>query len=444
MNNFSKAFWTILFFSFLIRLAVMIWSFNFRENTDVLRYRDWAGIAHIYSLKDTYNGAHLTFGTIPNTVPPGSLYVIVLMYELQIVLVKTFLHFFHTINTVWVNGIFMDTSLRLPLILADLLIGILIFKVVAIKKSQKHAVFAASLFLFNPVIIYNSSFWGQMDSLNNLFFYIALFLLLQQKYFFATTSFFLSLFIKLSVLFQIPFFFLLLFTIEKKKAKIFISSLFSVIVILVLTLPISWNPIAWFINFFKNNSIGEMKNITAFAFNFWWVVFKPLIKVGPHTDAFNFSEIRLYGSPLSSEKLFGLPLFYFGVLLFTISTLPFIKLILNLKQKIMRQENFFLLFSVSSLLAFLFLPHMHERYLYPLFPLLATYIGITGKQIWTFILLSFFNLLNLYIVWHPFLYPSLPYSLMTNQSFQWSISIGLLITGLIFYIYSLKSLYGEK
>ncbi len=63
---------------------------------------------------------------------------------------------------------------KLPAILADLITGVFIYKI--IKKSadpkdskrEKLAIIAAALYVFNPAIIYNSALWGQVDSFTAL------------------------------------------------------------------------------------------------------------------------------------------------------------------------------------------------------------------------------------------------------------------------------------
>ena len=87
---------------------------------------------------------------------------------------------------------------------------------------------------------------------------------------------------------------------------------------------------------------------------------------------------------------------------------------------------------------------MHERYLYPLFPLFAIYVGLKGKFLFIFIALSILNFINLYLVWHPMRLIFFPYEMMTNQWFQWIISGLTLAIAVIFYFKSLKSFGHEK
>lgn len=435
MKLFPKSFILLLIVGLFLRLFISIWSNNFRENTDVLRYKDWAKIAYIFGLKDTYSSNHISFGTLANNQSPGSLYIISSMFNADILAAK--LYFRLTKNTPSTisafNGPIINFFLRIPSILADLAITILIYKIVTTFKASKKGILSANLFLFNPVVIYNSSFWGQMDSLNNLFFLLAIYCLCKKRYFFSIISMFLSLYIKLSLLFILPIFFLLLLYLYSKK-NIIVGSIISVLILCILTLPISSSPFIWIVEFVKKSAEGEMQNITAFAFNFWWIIFKPHVIIGDTASLFSFSEIELIKSPLSTNTYLSIPLYLWGFILFTLSSIP--HLFYMLKNKCKNSKHIFIFFSIVIFLGFLFLPKMHERYLYPIFPLLAVVAGYNKKMVWIYIILTILNFINVYIVWHPFILSLLPYTLIRNQSFQWLIAALICTSGIYLYFTS--------
>lgn len=443
MKLFSRTIIVVLVLALLLRIIVVLWSFNFRENTDTLRYRDWGRISYLYGLSDTYSNKHLSFGTLPNNQPPGSLYTILGMYNLSIQTSKVILRLTKSQpgSLQWINGPLLDFFLRLPSLLADVVIGYFIYKLVRTKSSEKLAVIASCLFLFNPAVLYNSAFWGQMDSINNLFMLVAIYLLYKQKIELVLPFVLLSLFVKLSLLPLLTLFIIVLFLQKNKDlGKILVSIIISIVLIIVLTLPISSLPFSFIFSFMTSNGIGEMQNITAFAFNFWWVLFKPTILIGPPTSLFSFSEVRLVGSPFDSLVFFGFRLFEWALILFFVFLLPVIVQIFKNRDKILKVENLFLIFSIATLLMFLILPRMHERYVYPVLPLLSVYFGLTRKSLLTYVALSIFSFINLYIVWHPMTLPLLTYQVIKDVNFQWVISIAILITGSIFYFKSLKIL----
>lgn len=417
-------------------MGFMFLSFQFRENTDILRYKDWGRISFLYGPADTYNSYHLSFGTLPNNQPPGSLYIINSMYFTQIQASKILMKIFNFSpgEIPWINIYLPDIFLRIPSIFADILIGLIIYNLIKTKKGRKEAIIYSSIFLFNPVIIYNSSFWGQMDSLNNLFLLLSILFLIKKRYFLSLFFIFTSLYIKLSLIFILPLLLLIIFLKLKQKIKLILFLLLIFIFLFILTIPISANP-SWFLNFAFENAKGEMQNITNFAFNFWWFIFKPHLLMGP-TKNMSFSEILLTNSPSSLVK-FGLSLETWAYLLSAIFSLPLFFKILKNKEEIFSNGKIFLYISLLAFIGFMFLPKMHERYIYPVFPLLTIYIGFNKAFVYFLIPLIILNFINLYFVWHPFLPLLFPFWAMNNLGFQWNISFLTLIIFAFFYIKTL-------
>lgn len=424
----------------------MFYSFQFRENTDVLRYKDWGRIAFLHNFEETYHNTYLEFGTLANNHPPGSLYIISGMYNLQIQVAKVFLKIFHIAegDAVWINVQLLYSFLRLPSILADLTIGVIIYVIIKSRTSKKNAILGSSFFLFNPVVIYNSAFWGQMDSVNNLFFITALFLLTQKKYFFSILALLISFYVKLSLIFFIPILLIIYYLQVKNRSKLLLSATVSVIFIIIATLPISNNPANWLYGFVTKNGLGEINNITAFAFNFWWMIFSPLVQIGSPDNLYTFSQVEMANSPLSSDSYFGFTLMQWSLFIFGILLIPILIIIIKLKREILKVNNLFLILSLVALTAFVVLPKMHERYMYPVFPLLAVYIGLKNKFIFVFLLLSLLNFINLYMVWHPMMISILSYEIMNNHLFQWTMSFFTVLVSAIFYIKSIKILYAKE
>jgi Gpi18-like mannosyltransferase len=278
-----------------------------------------------------------------------------------------------------------DLFLKFPSILADLAIGVLIYFCVSRYTKKKHALLAMSLFIFNPVIIYNSAVWGQVDAINNLFLYCSLLFLLSRKYFLTIFTFFLCLYVKISLLPLLPL--ILLLALKETKydyKKIFIFTITSIAALLIFTLPVSNSPLIWIINFLEQNSSGQLQHIANYCFNFWSLIFNPDY----------FANI-----PLSSEIFYGLSLETWAYLIFFVVSIPL--LFWALRNKTLDAARLFGVCMLTTFAMFLFLPRMHERYLYPLFPLFATYIGLKGKYYLEFLLATLLNFIGLYVAWHP-------------------------------------------
>jgi len=358
-----------------IFLALYLLQPGFSVNDDLLRYQDWGKIAYDHQVSDTYSSKYLTYGTNPNNQPPGTVYIDLSMYSLSQIV-----HFFSP-----QQPDIYPFFLKLPNILADLLIGIMIYYLINKKNKKKYALFGSCLFLLNPVVIYNSAVWGQTDALNNVLFFASLVLLFSNKYFFSILLFFFSLYIKLSLLPLFPLYLLIL--LKKTQFNLLRSCIYVIVsmaILLLFTLPLSSTPHIWLTQFFIHNSSGELQHIVNYSFNFWSVLFNP--------DSFSLI-------PLSSDIYFGLSLATWAYILFTLTYIPL--LIYTLKQKRLSDSQVLALLFIAAFATFLLLPRMHQRYIYPVIPLIATYIGIERKNIIPYILLSIVNFINLYVVWHP-------------------------------------------
>lgn len=437
----SKNIVILLVVACVFRIFLMLWSFEHPVHKDILRFRDWASIPYVYNLRDPYEGKHLTFGISPLNMPPGTLYILTSAYRVNLLAARVIMKVTHTQpgELIWVNVWLTNAFLRIPGIMSDLLIGYLIYAIVRKYRNQKNALFASGLFLCNPSIFYISSFWGQMDSIHNALFILALYVFYRGKQFLSLLFLFLSLYVKLTIVVLIVPLLFIMFLLNTYKIKFIAYVAFVIAFILLVTLPISNAPHIWFYEFLQKNSLGEMDNITSLATNFWWAVFKPRMIIGDPTSDFSFTLDRFVGSPSSATLFLGLSLFNWALVALFLVSLPLLRLVYLLKEKFFKPEILFLLLSLFSLLAYLFLPHMHERYLYPFIPLMAIYIGLKSKYLWIFCVISLLNFLNIYIVWHPMVNPALPYWLMNNENFQWMISFGTVLATFVLYVKVMKS-----
>lgn len=431
----KKRFWFIflLVSALAVRIAILYFIVNAREHTDILRYKDWARIAFLYGYADTYSSTHLQFGTLPNNLPPGMLYILSFMYMIGIQISKLILSITHSLpgSIIWLNVTLITLLFRIPAIVSDLVIGIFIYKI--IRNSTKNFVrpfIGMGLFLFNPIVLYNSTVWGQMDAVVNVFFIASLYAYIRKNIFPSMLLFLFCLFIKLSLVYFLPVYIILWWKhVPWKRFLYYVAAVFSLGFILIL--PVSINPILWLTVFLKNNAIGEMTNITAYAFNMWWMIFHPLAIPQGIQDSFNFSIMNLQGSPSDSLVYFGISLFWWACIAFILFVIPVLYRLI--KKEISTSDMTRSLFIVS-LLAFLLLPRMHERYMYPVFPLLAILASGSGWYCLGFAGLSILHFVNIYIVWHPVELLILPYTLWGQRSVQWFVSVFIVFISAVFYI----------
>ncbi len=71
--------------------------------------------------------------------------------------------------------------LKLPAIIADITLAYLIYKEVKKTFSEKISLISSFLILFNPAFIFNSSIWGQIDSLFTLTLFLSIYFLQNKK-----------------------------------------------------------------------------------------------------------------------------------------------------------------------------------------------------------------------------------------------------------------------
>ncbi len=269
--------------------------------------------------------------------------------------------------------------LKLPAILADLGIAYVIYKFLVKHKGLKAAKIGAILFLFNPVIWYNSAVWGQTDSVVSLMALLSLWFLLAKKPILSALSLALCLYIKISLAVFIPIYLILFLKHKFAKKRILVSVVLPIMIFAVLTLPFSYphEPFGWLIMIYKEKVLAnQLQVITANAFNLWALLTG--IKEQPHS---------LFFGPISYQL--------WGVALFILSIVP-------LLFKVIRRpgfDNAIWALALTSFSSFMFLTNMHERYLYPLFPYLTILVALNTKLLPIYIGVSGISLLNLYHLW---------------------------------------------
>jgi uncharacterized membrane protein len=141
-------------------------------------------------------------------------------------------------NILVVPGPLFDLLVKLPLILSDLIIALLIYKLVKrYLGDERVAVSACALWFLNPLTIWVSSGWGMFDTLPALFTVLGLYFMLDKKFAYAGISLALSIVMKYyAVVLVFP---LLLVAWEKGRWRGLAESLGSTAaVILVLSAPL--------------------------------------------------------------------------------------------------------------------------------------------------------------------------------------------------------------
>ncbi len=424
IQNVIKSKLSIIFVTaLLLRIILVIYtSPSFYEHNDSYLHRDWGRVVFLYGPAETYQKEYISNVGAVNNLPPGATYMFGGMYYLHVQASKVINILLHREpgTLLWMNdGTFANMFLRLPSVFADLVIGAVIYLMV-LKKQRKNALFAASLYLFNPASIYNSAVWGQIDAVPLMFFMLSLYFLTRKQYFFSMFVVVLSLFVKLSLLPLLPIYGIILLTKVTIKQLMFYSVAI-LGMILAAILPISIQPHLWLIQFLLQNSTNVLDNITANAYNFWWLIIAPKLLVPAITVG---------------EKLFFATYGFWGYFLYILFMIP-LAFIVWMRRKFQELSGEFLtgLFALVSIIYFLFLPSMHERYLITFFPFMAAYVGFRRENLRLLLVLAVVYTINILSVWQYKVPEAVIRAnpLLTNRVFSWILSLAVTVGGLYFY-----------
>lgn len=264
--------------------------------------------------------------------------------------------------------------LKLPSIIADLILSYYIYKVLLKTVHKRLALYGLAFCLFNPVLIFNSAIWGAFDGFMTLFLFISVYYLAQRKLILSSIFFGISLLIKPQAVAIAPVFAFWLFRNFSLK-RLLKLSLPGFLIIILLSIPYFPNdPIFGFFNLFKQMA-DDYKGNSMFAYNLWGI----------------------FGFWIDDGTLLGfLSYRNWGILLFGLFWLYCLAIFL-------RKKNFdVFLLSTLGFLAFFFLPtRVHERYLFSAIPFLIL-IAIHFKSrtlIIATVFLSLLHVLNLYYVY---------------------------------------------
>ena len=379
-----------LFLLALILRLILIFISGYHP--DVLNHIDWGKRFWQYGPTRFYEES--VWGVSWPNQPPGTIYLFAAIAKLYQGLFS-FLWWLNLRIPAFPSFIFPFLEsrlhivlLKLPFVLADLGIGWLIYWLVRdLTRDKRRALLGASLFLFNPALIYNSTIWGQTDSLINFLALLALWLIDKKRYFGGIFSFILSLYFKLSLIIWAPIFFLIIFLRGDFK-RVVLPIILSFLLIIFASFPFSGdrNPASWLWYLYTNRVFARQGNmLSGNAFNLWTLIYGVDLSLKEGIAFLGFSA-----------KLVGRAIF---LLLGLIICALYLK---NSREN--RNSPSIIHYSLFAILlisfaAFLFLTNMHERYLYPIFAPLAILVAIGRLKFRWYFLLSFIHWLNLYHLW---------------------------------------------
>jgi len=378
----------LFFFGLIIRLSIIFVDYSWDVNNHMVWAKDFLtrGPQNFYETQSSNVFANLT----PN-YPPLAIFIFVVMKLLNPLIHNIYwwlnLHIsFIPSNLIFFleKTVFLAALMKIPTILTDLGIAFLIFLFAKkiIPKNKKNQIIAVSLVLFNPVFIYNSGLWGQIDSIPIFFVLSSVYLLLNtRRSIISTILFTLALLVKPTALVFLPVYIILFikkFGIKKSILNLFIANIIFCLFFLPFTKDknIFLYPYQIYLN--KILAAQSLPFVTNGAFNLWVLI----------TGMKGIKDVAPF--------LLGVSYRIFGYMIVGFINI-FVILCLIKSKKI--TEDFFIALFINAFAAFLFLTKMHERYsLLPLVFLLLFSLKKTKFISW-FVLLSVISLLNHYHSW---------------------------------------------
>lgn len=257
------------------------------------------------------------------------------------------------------NLIPQEILYKLPAILADVVTGLLIYKILIKSKNEKWALIGASIYLFNPAIFGNSSLWGQVDSLTAL---LSAFTIYQFSFniYLSAIALAVGTLIKPQAAFIFP---VVLFMFWQNKKKLSDLLTYCVIGLLVFTLG--------FIPFWNHSNL--------FQFIFERLALSSSQYVYTSVNAFNFWGITGFWRPDTYQWIVGI---FITILIFIFS--------------LRKIKSPYLLSGIILVSSFVFMTRMHERHFLPALVFLAISAIENPKLLIPYVGFSITYSLNLY------------------------------------------------
>ena len=337
----------ILAVSLLVRLLLFRYHGYFIDEND---FKSWYDTAANSGLRSFYDSTWCDY-------PPFSIYIFWVFGKLA-----------HAIGP----GS-LDILIKLPQNLFDIATAYLIFRFVRSRYSFWPALGAMAIYTFNPAIIFDLAVWGQFDSIYTFFMVASLYAVMRSKYELSGGLFGLAILTKPQSVILLP---VLAYVILKngRWKRAISSGAVCIALVFLLILPFHWsNPISFLIDRYSGYSVYPYNSIN--AYNFW--ALKGFWKWDGGGEA---PRIDMLSAP---HSLLGLSYQMWGIIAFVILTAFVIwQLHRRYEQKAAVFAVFLLMFGF-----FMLMTRMHERYLFPVFALIAMsffsrqlsvlYVGLT-------------------------------------------------------------------
>lgn len=344
----------IIFFGIMTRIFFLQ---KYGYDTDVNCFMSWSknlykhGLQNFYSLK------------IFKDYPPGYMYILYVLGAL-----KDFLN---------LSREEFLCLIKIPAVIADIISAILIYKFSCKKLGYKWSLLLSLSYAINPAIIFDSTVWGQVDSIYTLFLLAAIYFVTEKKYLYGFITYTLAILVKPQAFIFAPIFLYALYEIFVENKSFYLPLqyvLCSALIFIALLVPFTQNfnfiPI---INQYIK-TFSEYKYFVVNAFNSYMYL--------------NLNWFALNGIAVQIAEV---------ILLICITLFAFWFLV-----KSQSRSKYFFTAAILNVLVFVFTFKMHERYLYPaiIFFLMAFIYQTDKKYLLFYGGFSFTLFINCFMVYH--------------------------------------------
>ena len=273
--------------------------------------------------------------------------------------------------------------IKSPAIIADVLSCLFVYKLARAKMKGRNAFIVTLFYVLNPFIIYNSSLWGQVDSIHTLIMAVALWMAVEKKLFRCLFLFSMGVLIKPQCFTFSPIFLYFIYTYGKEQKwsdKAYMDIIRSIAACLFVAFLL----------------------ITPFSVKIGQKIdYMPVIKQYINTlssykyisvNAYNIYQLLNLNYRVMDFKVFGIEINKYGILILAVIVIFTFFVMVRSKVKSM----YFYAASLITACTFMLSFKMHERYSYPvLLPLLIAYIYKRDKRfLFIFTAFSFTFLMN--------------------------------------------------
>lgn len=258
----------------------------------------------------------------------------------------------------------------------DMGAGFLLYKMARRKFSDTSSLLLAICYVLNPLIVVDSSAWGQVDSVFTFFIFLVCYLCMEERRIPAYFVFAAGILIKPQILMFAP---ILIWTIieqvflddfnTRKMCRDLIFGLLAIAAMVIFTLPFGTDVVfSQYVNTLASYPYGTIN-----AYNFWAIM------------GMNWQT--------QTHQFLGLPASTWGTLIILISVAVSGLVFFKLKED---KSRYFLSMAVLIGTMFLFSVRMHERYLFPIAILLLAGFVIRPKKeiLFSYAVFSALNFIN--------------------------------------------------